>query len=212
MADKLLEQCGSETTAGCSGGPAHVPVRVNADGDDEKELAEQQVLVPVLPQDVMIAHIFGRLAPRWLAVSRCVCRDWLAVIDARRLLRADLLPLSPRGIFVHFYHHMFPELLARPSSTGVGAITGSLDFLPNTDTSIKATEHSITNYDIKDHCNGLLLLNKYVVNPATRRWDPLPPSLVEKRLLVAYHFGLCVAHMGCATNAMPLVTVYQWRI
>jgi hypothetical protein len=35
---------------------------------------------------------------------------------------------------------------------------------------------------------------------------------VEKRLLVAHHFGLCVAHMGCATNATPLVTVYQWRI
>jgi hypothetical protein len=37
-------------------------------------------------------------------------------------------------------------------------------------------------------------------------------SLVEKRLLVVHHFGLCVAHMGCATNTMPLVTVYQWRI
>jgi hypothetical protein len=33
----------------------------------------------------------------------------------------------------------------------------------------------------------------------------------EKRLLVAHHFGLCVAYMGCATNATPLVTVYQWR-
>jgi hypothetical protein len=178
MADKLLERCGSETTTGCSGGPAqaHVPVLVNVDGDDKKELAEQQqVLVPVLPQDVMIAHIFGRLAPRWLAVSHCVCRDWPAVIDARRLLRADLLPLSPCGIFVHFYHHMFPELLARPSSAGVGAITGGLDFLPNTDTSIKATDHCVTIYDIKDHCNGLLLLNNYVVNPATHHWDPLPP-------------------------------------
>jgi hypothetical protein len=38
------------------------------------------------------------------------------------------------------------------------------------------------------------------------------PTLVEKRLLVAHHFSLCVAHMGCATNATPLVTVYQWRI
>jgi hypothetical protein len=37
-------------------------------------------------------------------------------------------------------------------------------------------------------------------------------ALVEKRLLVAHHFGLCVAHMGCAINATPLVTVYQWRI
>jgi hypothetical protein len=28
---------------------------------------------------------------------------------------------------------------------------------------------------------------------------------VEKRLLVAHQFGLCVAHMGCATIATPLV-------
>jgi hypothetical protein len=35
---------------------------------------------------------------------------------------------------------------------------------------------------------------------------------VEKRLLVAHYFGLCVAHMGCATIATPLVTIYQWRI
>jgi hypothetical protein len=31
---------------------------------------------------------------------------------------------------------------------------------------------------------------------------------------VAHYFGLCVAHphMGCATIATPLVTIYQWRI
>jgi hypothetical protein len=28
---------------------------------------------------------------------------------------------------------------------------------------------------------------------------------VKKRLLVAHHFGLCMAHMGCATIATPLV-------
>jgi hypothetical protein len=37
-------------------------------------------------------------------------------------------------------------------------------------------------------------------------------TLVEKRLLVAHLFALCVAHMGCATTAMPLVHIYQWRI
>jgi hypothetical protein len=37
-------------------------------------------------------------------------------------------------------------------------------------------------------------------------------SLVEKRLLVAHQFGLCVAHMGCATIATPLVKIYQRRI
>jgi hypothetical protein len=33
-----------------------------------------------------------------------------------------------------------------------------------------------------------------------------------KRLLVAHQFRLCVAHMGCATIATPLVKIYQWRI
>jgi hypothetical protein len=37
-------------------------------------------------------------------------------------------------------------------------------------------------------------------------------TLVEKRLLVAHHFGLCVAHMGCATIVTPLVIIYQWCI
>jgi hypothetical protein len=40
----------------------------------------------------------------------------------------------------------------------------------------------------------------------------IPLTLVEKRLLVAHQFGLCVAHMGCATIATPLVKIYQWRI
>jgi hypothetical protein len=35
---------------------------------------------------------------------------------------------------------------------------------------------------------------------------------VEKRQLVAHYFGLWVAHIGCATIATPLVTIYQWRI
>jgi hypothetical protein len=37
-------------------------------------------------------------------------------------------------------------------------------------------------------------------------------TLVEKSLLVAHHFGICVAHMGCATTATPLIIVYWWRI
>ena len=47
----------------------------------------------MLPDD-MLADVLGRLPPRSLAVSRCVCTAWRAVIDARRLLRPDLLPLS----------------------------------------------------------------------------------------------------------------------
>jgi hypothetical protein len=45
-----------------------------------------------------------------------------------------------------------------------------------------------------------------------RSFNKVQLTLVEKRLLVAHHFGLCVAHMGCATTATPLVRIYQWRI
>ncbi|KAE8789135.1 hypothetical protein D1007_36825 [Hordeum vulgare] len=149
-----------------------------ASGDHGKELAKQQDLTSILPVD-MLANVLRHLAPRWLAASRCVCRDWRAIIDARRLLRVELLPLSFHGIFLHFDAHKFPELFARPSSsTGALAISGGIDFLPNTSTSIKVVpEHGYRKgcrYGIVDHCNGLLLLSRHVVNPATRRCDHLP--------------------------------------
>jgi hypothetical protein len=70
---------------------------------------------------------------------------------------------------------------------------------------------------------GVLQSRWAIVRHPARRWSTevmwevmtacvIMHTLVEKRLLVAHHFGLCVAHMGCATNATPLVTVYQWRI
>ncbi|KAM0930688.1 hypothetical protein ACQ4PT_000786 [Festuca glaucescens] len=45
-------------------------------------------------------------------------------------------------------------------------VSGKLHYLPTDEPSIV------------DHCNGLLLLHKaaYVVNPATRRWAPMPPA------------------------------------
>jgi hypothetical protein len=52
-------------------------------------------------------------------------------------------------------------------------ISGRLDFLPNTDTSIKVSDHGyFRDWGYYDR-NGLLLLDGYVVNSATRRWDPL---------------------------------------
>nr|AWA44603.1 hypothetical protein SS81G08_000001 [Saccharum spontaneum] len=57
-----------------------------------------------LPNDIL-KDLLGRLSPRDQASSRCVCKAWRGVIDARRLLRADLLmdgdyvflPLFTRG-------------------------------------------------------------------------------------------------------------------
>jgi hypothetical protein len=135
---------------------------------------------PSLPDDAL-ANIFGRLAPRCVAASRCVCRPWRAAIDARRLLRADLLPLTLRGIFLHFHTHKFPAFFARPGAGAAPALTGKLSFLPYASPAACAwrvgeTYRTREKYAIKDHCNGLLLIDAYVVNPATRRWDALPPG------------------------------------
>ncbi|RLN16819.1 hypothetical protein C2845_PM02G03130 [Panicum miliaceum] len=109
------------------------------------------------------------------AASRCVCRAWRAVVDARRLLRAELLPLSPAGIFINFHgYDDVTELFSRPSSSPV---SGMRHYLP------EAGGRS-WGY-VRDHCHGLLLVDgagrddyhrplQYVLNPATRRVAPLP--------------------------------------
>jgi hypothetical protein len=50
-------------------------------------------------------------------------------------------------------------------------------------------------------------------SPHSSKWvEAMDETLVEKRVLVAHLFGICVAHMRCATIATPLVHIYQWRI
>ena len=112
-----------------------------------------------LPEDVL-ANMLRHLAPRFLATSRCVCKPWCTIIDTRRLLRTDLLPLSLAGIFINFPDLVLSEFFSR-SSTGPTIS----DCLPPRD--IFST--------FSDHCNGLLLLDDYVVNPATYQWVQLPP-------------------------------------
>uniref|UniRef100_A0ACD5XGY5 Uncharacterized protein n=1 Tax=Avena sativa TaxID=4498 RepID=A0ACD5XGY5_AVESA len=144
----------------------------SGDGREEDQAAR-------LPEDVLAA-ILLRVPPCSLAASRCVCRAWRDAVDGRGLLRADLLPLSLSlaGFFVHYDEHKFPEFFARPSSS---AVSGDLSFLPS------ASSHCghINNedcldwgdYEIEDHCNGLLLLSgKYVVNLATRRKYVVNPA------------------------------------
>jgi hypothetical protein len=143
--------------------------------DEEEEEEEMEDQAARLPDDVL-ADILNRVPPLWLAASRCVCRAWRDAVDGRRLLRADLLPLSLGGLFVHFDDHKFPEFLARPSSSGV--VSGNLSFLPSASPHCGyATPDCLDweDYNIIDHCNGLLLLNNdCVVNPATRRCHTLP--------------------------------------
>ncbi|KQJ85955.2 uncharacterized protein LOC112268740 [Brachypodium distachyon] len=142
-----------------------------------------------LPDDIF-AEVLRRVPPRWLAASRCVCKAWRAAIDGRRLLRADLLPLSVGGLFFHFNEHLYPEFLSRPPSSAAAApapVSGRLDFLRRANPKFSGDpdkfghwwdDEAVDRYDYKihHHCNGLLLLSQWVVNPATGWWTPLPPS------------------------------------
>ncbi|KAL6649349.1 hypothetical protein ACP70R_013573 [Stipagrostis hirtigluma subsp. patula] len=120
-----------------------------------------------LPDDVL-ADVLSLLLPRSLAACRSVCGAWRAVVDARRLLRADLLSLSVRGIFLTMPTvATLPDFFRRPS-TGP-KIASHLDYVGDEDFPF-----------IQDCCNGLLLLHgDYVVNPATRRWARLPQRLPD---------------------------------
>uniref|UniRef100_A0A0D9VC90 F-box domain-containing protein n=1 Tax=Leersia perrieri TaxID=77586 RepID=A0A0D9VC90_9ORYZ len=124
-----------------------------------------------LPDD-LLANILSRLPPCSLAVSRCVRKNWCSLIDGRRLLRADLLSLrldafffrSQLGLVTHPYFFSPPLETRR--------ISGRLDFIDGTN----YLEYLL----IGDHCNGLLLFDDLVANPATRQLvhipeSPLPP-------------------------------------
>ncbi|KAM0884014.1 hypothetical protein ACQ4PT_031253 [Festuca glaucescens] len=111
----------------------------------------------LLPDDVLAA-VLGRLAPRDLAVCRCACKAWLAIIDARRILRAELLPHTLAGIFINFNELKYSEFFCRPPpSEGLGV------------------RERLVYHHAMDHCNGLLLQYNYVANPATGWEAPLPP-------------------------------------
>nr|CAB3489372.1 unnamed protein product [Digitaria exilis] len=123
---------------------------------------------PQLPDDVL-AGVLRRLAPRCLAASRCVCRAWRRVVDDRRLLRADLLPRSLGGIFLNPHDLWFTQFLSRPTTGAAAAVSGRLDY------TVPGEPDRMPALYVHDHCNGLLLLDDCVVNPATRQWALLPP-------------------------------------
>ncbi|PUZ38361.1 hypothetical protein GQ55_9G189800 [Panicum hallii var. hallii] len=115
---------------------------------------ERQVdLARLLPDDVLV-EVLRRVAPRSLAVSRCVCRAWRALIDDRGMLHADLLPHSLSGLFISYMNRLYAKFFARPS----------LDY-----------GYRMPNDTILDHCNGLLLLyDDWLYNPATDEVANLP--------------------------------------
>ncbi|TVU47502.1 hypothetical protein EJB05_07105, partial [Eragrostis curvula] len=128
----------------------------------EVEEAAAAAALP-LPDDALAA-ILARLPPRTLAASRCVCKAWRAVVDARGLLLPHVLPHELRGIFINFMDYPCPNFFARPSP------------------SYPRICRDLNLNCIIDHCNGLLLCgwrNYCVVNPATRRWDRVPEPRTE---------------------------------
>jgi hypothetical protein len=76
-------------------------------------------------------------------------------------------------------------LEVEPTDAGT-TISGSLDYVPPSRQfgghSFVSSRRSINAiHSIQDHCNGLLLLEDCVVNPATQQWDPLPPCPARYR-------------------------------
>ncbi|KAK3149713.1 hypothetical protein QOZ80_3AG0221420 [Eleusine coracana subsp. coracana] len=119
-----------------------------------------------LPEDVLTGILARLAAPRWLARTRGVCREWRATVDARRLLRTDGLPLSVGGIFVNVRGPAPAEFFARPSK-GPSRISARIqDYVKKLP--VPMCPH------VKGCCNGLLLVDNNVVNPATRQWARLP--------------------------------------
>ncbi|GJN05079.1 hypothetical protein PR202_ga22680 [Eleusine coracana subsp. coracana] len=133
--------------------------------------------VSVLPDDV-ITRILRRLPARSLAVSRHVCKAWQTIIDDQQLLLQlrQLLLHAVGGIFINYIDHDRPHFFTRPTLTPGPRIDG--EFLL-----VECGEEPWEWYRVQDHCNGLVLRsadnfsddNMYVINPATRKWDHLPP-------------------------------------
>ncbi|CAL4943620.1 unnamed protein product [Urochloa decumbens] len=134
---------------------------------DQKEMEQQEDLTRLLPADVL-AEVLRRLPHRGLAVSRCVCKAWRSAIDARRLMLRHLLPHSLGGIYLRFCGSYTLQLLARPTADDP-KIPTRLGYLP------PASGSGYPDGNNFDHCNGLLLIDDAVVNPATGKWANLPP-------------------------------------
>lgn len=137
---------------------------------EKKDVRNKERMDPMELPDDMITEVLRRLPPRSLAACRRVCRSWRAVVDDRRLLREDLLPLSLAGIFLNL-HDLYPtQFFSCPSATGP-AVSGNVDYTRRRSTLPDCHMPSI---NITDHCNGLVLVNNCVTYPATRRWERLP--------------------------------------
>ncbi|CAN6292065.1 unnamed protein product [Urochloa humidicola] len=129
----------------------------------------------LLPEDVL-ADILSRLPPRAIAMSRSVCRGWRAVADADARCQQQLqgVPITLGGFFIRTNAAETPSFFVRPSMAH--RIAGDLEHYLVMDIGYPIPGSYDTPY-ITDCCNGLILLEDHVVNPATGKWArfPFPP-------------------------------------
>uniref|UniRef100_A0A0E0MPZ5 F-box domain-containing protein n=1 Tax=Oryza punctata TaxID=4537 RepID=A0A0E0MPZ5_ORYPU len=144
-----------------------------------------------LPGD-LLADILRRLPARSLATARGVCSTWRAIVDEHSLIAqvAALLPNDLRGLFVGLNDSCLQGFFARPSPAGPAIPGVDLDFVDD-------PVYDFDDYGtIENHCNGLLLLEGYIVNPATRQWMRLPPLDNTNLLLLANDIATSIWSYG----------------
>ncbi|CAO1939882.1 unnamed protein product [Urochloa humidicola] len=157
-----------------------------------------------LPEE-LLADILRRLRPRHLAVCRRVSKDLRSIIDGRGLLLAleHRMLHNLQGIFINYVGQNEPYFFSRPERAAP-RIDAELRFLPP----IRWTWR-----EVMHQCNGLLLLKDrdtlYVCNPATRRWQQLPPRpegfgnaaahVVEGKMLSTMQKGKMLSTMVAGT-------------
>lgn len=77
-----------------------------------------------LPDDAL-AIILRCLPLRDLAVCRCVCKAWRAVVAGRRLPLAHLLPHAVHGIFVNYIDYSARASSPAPPRTPESTVTST---------------------------------------------------------------------------------------
>ncbi|CAN6373378.1 unnamed protein product [Urochloa humidicola] len=120
--------------------------------------------------DDLLADILSRLPLRSLAVCRCVCKAWGALMDKHKLL----LPHSVHGLFINYGDYNRPHFFARPLADQ--KIQGKVNFI------VREGPYGWMSswHEVADHCNGLVLYREtntnvlYVLNPTTQKWSRLP--------------------------------------
>uniref|UniRef100_A0A0E0DEN6 F-box domain-containing protein n=1 Tax=Oryza meridionalis TaxID=40149 RepID=A0A0E0DEN6_9ORYZ len=139
------------------------------------------------PYDVLL-DILRRLPGRALAVSRCVCREWRAIVDAHGLLLPHVFPREFPGIFINAFGCRRDAYFYAPPGADADADDGRRPFHRPLDWSDR------WDVAVKHHCNGLVLLHSstcsrsvpddaclVVCNPATGPLAAAPALAVAAR-------------------------------